>query len=123
MTEETWVGAESPPVAAQVASGPPVVHVIRPAAGWVGIDWRELWRTGRHNHARAVRQANALALRVAEQGSGLNCAADPIEAFVQLHDRKRSPASRVAGALRLGLRSQTLPRTLALYLRLLKWRA
>jgi hypothetical protein len=47
----------------------------------------------------------------------------PIETFVRLHDRERSSASRAARAFRLGLRSQTLPRTLALYLRLLRWRA
>src|SRR5262249_56441913 len=27
-----------------MASGPPEVQVIRPSSGWVGLDWRELWR-------------------------------------------------------------------------------
>ena len=85
-------------------------------------DWQALWRTGQQNHARAVRQAAALAGRMAEKGGALNCASGLVDAFVRIHDPERSSVSRVAGALRLGLRSQALPRTLALYLRLLRWR-
>jgi hypothetical protein len=93
-------------------------------------DWRQLWRTGRLNHGRAVLQARALARRVAAQGDAPATTTGPtasamrvVDAFVRLHDPGRSPVSRVAGAIRLGLRSQALPRTLALYLRLLCWRA
>jgi rhamnosyltransferase len=86
-------------------------------------NWAALWRTGRHNHAQAVHQAAALLSRVAEPGAGPHCMVAPIKAFVQLHERQRSAAHRAASAWRIGLRSQTLPRTLALYLRLLLWRA
>jgi rhamnosyltransferase len=86
-------------------------------------DWRALWRTGREHHVRALRQAEALRRRLADRRGGLNGTAAVIEAFIRLHDRQRSRTSRVAGARRLGLRSQALPRTVMLYLRLLLWRA
>jgi rhamnosyltransferase len=87
-------------------------------------DWRTVWRTGIVNHARAVRQAQTLAERLAAQADnrGATAAAGrELAAFVRRHDPERSVMGRVAGALRLRLRSQTLPRTVALYLRLLRW--
>jgi rhamnosyltransferase len=88
----------------------------------VRTSWGKLWRTGRRHHARAVQQAAALLIRLAERPEGLTCTGAAVETFVQLHVAGRSSASRVVGAIRLGLRSQALPRTLALYLRLLRWR-
>jgi hypothetical protein len=85
----------------------------------VETNWVELWRTGTQHHARAVRQAAALLDRLRERAAGSDDARRTAAAFVDLH-RARSPLSRVAAAVRLGLRSQTPPRTLALYLRLLR---
>jgi hypothetical protein len=88
-------------------------------------DWRGLWRTGTRNHASAVRQAKALAERLAgwtDTSQSAALAGHELADFVRLHDPGRSAVSRVAGAVRLRLRSQALPRTAALYLRLLRWR-
>jgi rhamnosyltransferase len=85
-------------------------------------DWRALWRSGRQHHVRAVRQAAALMRRISEKRAGLNGTATIVDTFIRLHDPRRSAASRIAAARRLGLRSQALPRTLVLYLRLLLWR-
>jgi hypothetical protein len=87
-------------------------------------DWRGVWRTGQMNHARAVRQAQALVERLAQRalpGPSAKQVAR-LDAFLRLHEPRRTPVSRVVGAVRLGLRSQALPRTLALYLRLWRWR-
>jgi glycosyltransferase involved in cell wall biosynthesis len=87
-------------------------------------DWRGLWHTGRVNHARAVKQATVLAERLAEvtdQSEASVAASRDIAAFVRLHGPDHSALSRVAGAVRLRLRSQAMPRTVALYIRLLRW--
>ena len=85
--------------------------------------WTTLWNTGMRNHVRSVRQAEALAARLAERAGAYPEAAVPvIQRFIELHDSRRSMASRVTSAWRLGLRSQALPRTIALYARLLRWR-
>jgi rhamnosyltransferase len=86
-------------------------------------DWPQLWRTGRQHHVQALRQAEALLRRMADRRGALNGTAHLIDTFIRLHDPKRPRASRIAGARRLGLRSQALPRALMLYLRLLLWRA
>jgi rhamnosyltransferase len=88
-------------------------------------DWVGVWRTGTQHHAGAVRQAKALAERLTQENDTSQATAvarRELAAFVRLHDLDRSALSRVAGAVRLGLRSQALPRTLVLYLRLLRWR-
>jgi rhamnosyltransferase len=85
--------------------------------------WIDLWHTGMRNHVRAVRQAEALASRLANRtGACPRAAAPVVQRFIELHDSTRSMASRVTAAWRLGLRSQAVPRTIALYARLLRWR-
>ena len=88
-------------------------------------NWGELWRTGMSNHGRAVRQATALARRLAQRGADQKGREPPPRSMLSCVSTipAARPASRVADALRLGLRSQALPRTLALYLRLLRWHA
>jgi len=81
-------------------------------------NWRALWREGLRNHARAVGQARALLGRLKAAGCGDSAAVEFIEAFTRMHSQP-TPPRRVSGALRLGLRSQTLPRTAVLYARLL----
>ena len=96
--------------------------------------WTALWQTGVRNHVRTVRQAEALAARLAERPGAFPEAAATvdqinqpvnqgiIQRFIELHDSTRSAAGRITSAWRLGLRSQALPRTIALYVRLLRWR-
>lgn len=81
-------------------------------------NWRALWREGLRNHARAVGQAHALLARLRAAGYGDTDAIVFLEAFTRLHGQP-TPPRRVSGALRLRLRSQTLPRTAVLYARLL----
>ena len=81
-------------------------------------NWRALWREGLRNHVRAVAQANALLARLRATGHGDSRSVEFLEAFTRLHGEP-TPPLRVSGALRLGLRSQTLPRTAVLYARLL----
>jgi hypothetical protein len=75
-----------------------------------------------------VRQAEALVDRLAERrGACPDAPVDDINQrvvrrFIELHDSTRSAAGRIMSAWRLGLRSQALPRTIALYARLLRWR-
>lgn len=100
----------------------------------IRTSWTALWRTGVRNHVRAVRQAEALAARLAERAGGCSAAAAPvddvnesanqgvIQRFIELHESTHSAAGRVTSAWQLGLRSQTLARTIALYARLLRWR-
>jgi glycosyltransferase involved in cell wall biosynthesis len=80
-------------------------------------NWWALWREGLRNHVRAVAQAHAVLARLRAAGCGSPGSIEFIEAFTRMHVQ---PAPRrVSGALRLGLRSQTLPRTAVLYARLL----
>lgn len=79
--------------------------------------WPALWRTGLSSHARGMEQARALRARLAERDC-LSREADLLQAFVDLHER-RGGVGRAARACELGIRSQSLPRTAAFYLRLL----
>ena len=81
-------------------------------------NWPALWREGVRNHARAVGQAHALLARLRTAGCGEMSATRLIEAFTNLHGQL-TPPRRLTGALRLRLKSQTLPRTAVLYARLL----
>ena len=81
-------------------------------------NWWALWREGLRNHVRAVGQARALLARLRSLGCGGRDAIGFLEAFTTLHGHATLPR-RLSGALRLGLRSQTLPRTAVLYARLL----
>jgi len=81
-------------------------------------NWWTLWREGLRNHGRALAQAHALLARLKASGRGGSHAAEFVEAFTRMHGQP-TPPKRVSGALRLGLRSQTLPRTAVLYARLL----
>jgi hypothetical protein len=93
-------------------------------------NWTDVWQTGMRNHGRTVRQAEALAARLAERpGACREPAARVdeinqrvIQRFIALHDSMQSRGGRIMSAWRLGLRSQALPRTIALYARLLRWR-
>jgi len=84
-------------------------------------DWRQVWSVGIHDHARAVLQAETLLARLCERGSGSGSAKRLVEAYVGLHGKHQTGPSRLARALALGLRSQTLTRTAVFYLRLLRW--
>jgi rhamnosyltransferase len=80
--------------------------------------WRAVWQAGRRHHAGALRQAEALLARLQERHRGEADTMALVGAFVALH-ASRSGLQRVRGAMALGLRSQTAPRTAALYGRLL----
>jgi glycosyltransferase involved in cell wall biosynthesis len=93
-------------------------RTLNPAA----TSWTELWRAGARSHAAAVQQAGALLERLSARPSRTGKAERIVGAFVDLH-RSRQPAlGRLTSAVRLGVRSQSLPRTLVLYLRLLAWK-
>ena len=81
-------------------------------------NWWALWREGLRNHARALGQAHALLARLRAAGYGDRDSTEFLEAFTRLHGQP-TPPGRLSGALRLRLRSQTLPRTAVLYARLL----
>lgn len=82
-------------------------------------NWRHVWNEGAANHARAVLQAEALLARLNDKQCGTEKVESLIRAFVRLHGRHRTGIGRVVHGLGLGLKGQTLPRTVALYLRLL----
>lgn len=84
----------------------------------LNANWLEVWRSGARHHVKAVGQAAALLERLRERRAGSEEACRTLEAFVALH-RGRSALARLRDARRLGLRSQTIPRTIALYLRVL----
>ena len=81
-------------------------------------NWRALWREGLRNQVRAVGQAHALLARLRTAGCGDRDSIEFLEAFTGLYGQP-TPPRRLSGALRLRLRSQTLPRTAVLYARLL----
>jgi glycosyltransferase involved in cell wall biosynthesis len=84
-------------------------------------DWLRLWSTGRRDHARAIRQAEALQIRLRERKSGNPARIRLIEDFVDLHRHHKSSVGRVRRAMFLGIRNQAFARNIALYLRLLTW--
>lgn len=81
--------------------------------------WTDLWASGVRNHRRLVQQAAALEARLSDRHAGTSAAVTLTRTFVDLHAPTRAGAGRLIAAVRLGLRSQSLPRTAALYLRLL----
>lgn len=93
-------------------------RTLNPAA----TNWWELWRTGVTRHREAVEQAEALLMRLHERSRPSSEPRGLVRAFIDLHRARTSPLGRVAKAARLGLKSQSLPRTVALYLRLLTWK-
>jgi hypothetical protein len=85
--------------------------------------WREVYRTGLTNHAGAVSQAMALQERLEARGEvgGSPPMLATIRSYVDLHRSGRSAVDRLRRAIAMNLRSQTLARTAALYLRLATW--
>ena len=79
-------------------------------------DWRAVWSTGRQTQDRTVAQAGELLQRLRERGHGSAPAIEPLSRYVALWEAT-SAIARLSSAHRLRLRSQTWPRTLALYLR------
>ncbi len=79
-------------------------------------NWPAVWQEGLAGHAHGLGQARALLERMTT--TGLLSQADTVRAYLDVCTRRRA-WGRVRGALELGLRSQTLPRTAAFYLRLL----
>jgi glycosyltransferase involved in cell wall biosynthesis len=82
--------------------------------------WRQLWSEGVSNHTRIVSQADALLSRLVLRRPA-QADESAIREFIELHNPHRRSPSRVMWAIRLRLVSQTLPRTVVLYLRLLVW--
>jgi len=77
--------------------------------------WRDVWRMGRRTHRIAVQQAGALLSRLRERQSGHPGACERLRGFLDAH-RQWRPV-RVWRMHALGIRCQTLPRRLALYVR------
>jgi len=84
-------------------------------------DWRRLWSEGASNHGRAVVQAGALLLRLSNAGISMGESTTMIRAFIAIHDVHSNVMVRLVRAIRLGLSSQTWPRKIMLYMRLLWW--
>ncbi len=83
--------------------------------------WRQVWRTGVLNHRRALLQAKALLQRTVVQSGSLTDARRVTKAFVELHAPEVPPTLRVLRAAGLRLSTGSLPRTVVLYLRLMRW--
>ncbi len=92
-------------------------NTLNPAA----TSWAELWRTGVGNHSRAVVQAEALLERLGESGRSADPSMRIVREFVDLHRGHQTGLGRLRSAVRMRLTSQSVPRTLALYGRLLTW--
>lgn len=80
-------------------------------------DWRAVWRSGRTTQSAARTQAEALRDRLVVHDRASTPAVDVVRRYAELCAAP-SAVVRISTARRLGLRSQTWPRTLALYLRL-----
>ncbi len=80
-------------------------------------DWRAVWHAGYETHGRTCAQADALLQRMRDRGRATAATVEPIRRYVELCTAT-SPVTRLSAARRLRLRSQTWPRTLALYLRI-----
>lgn len=83
--------------------------------------WPAVWLAGVRHHRTTVSQATSLLDRLDETGLPGNAARRLIEGYVAIHQRGSS-IERIRQAAALGMRSQTWPRTIALYLRLWRWR-
>jgi glycosyltransferase involved in cell wall biosynthesis len=83
-------------------------------------NWSAVWEEGLRHHARGIAQARAVLARLSTTGH--DAKAGVVRDYIDLYDLygRRSGWERGRRALELGLHSQTLPRTAALYLRLLK---
>ncbi|MGE3512933.1 MAG: hypothetical protein AB7N65_29070, partial [Vicinamibacterales bacterium] len=79
-------------------------------------DWKDVWTSAQRTHGRAVQQTVALLARLEATSAGQPARVSEGRAFVALHHAAR--LSRLRLAVALGLRSQSWPRTVALYLRI-----
>lgn len=78
-------------------------------------NWATVWQSGRHTHERTLRQAAALQARLQERQAGSTMNRELVAHFIAA--QKLSPLARINRMRVLGIRSQTLPRTAALYAR------
>lgn len=82
--------------------------------------WPAVWGAGMRHHSATVLQAAALLHRLDAGAPGNDAARTLVEGYLAVHQHS-AYIGRIRKAAALGMRSQTWPRTIALYLRL--WRS